>query len=260
MCMRTSQTSQWRSLFDLLKDVIPEARVSFNDKGLKIVAKDQSMKFALIHLEIQAEFYFIKEPVTIGINLAQLYRMLRGLTSSGYFLELTLRTSTPKYLNVAISNADKNIKITHQLQMMDIPGHDMEIQPYISNRVISMPSVELQRYIKELAFINSVIKVCSTKEGIQLSATGSFGTTTIEVGYSAGGMHCVYRDVQQDENMVIEACYPAKFLEKFTKPLDSTVTLYMKQDFPLVIRYTLPSSTIRLVLAKISEEQQSEGV
>jgi proliferating cell nuclear antigen PCNA len=259
MCMRTSQTAQWKTLFDTLKDVIPETRVAFNDVGLKIVTKDQSNKYALIHLEISSEFYYCAEPVTVGVNLVQLYRMLRSLTCSGYFLQFTLRTDTPGYLNVTIDNCDQKIKITHQLQLLDIPGATIDIEPCISNRVLSMPSVHLQRYIKELASVSDRIKIVSTRDHLELSADGKFGTTCMQIGYTANGLHCKHRDVisdaDHDEHIVISESYPAKFLEKFTKPLDTTVTMYFKHDYPLVLRYCLPSATIRLVLAPLQEQK-----
>ena len=74
MCLRTLQSSQWRTLSDSLKDVLPQSSVTFNKEGMKLVALE-SCHIALIHLQVTSEFYYLRDDeVTVGLNLTSLYR------------------------------------------------------------------------------------------------------------------------------------------------------------------------------------------
>lgn len=257
MMMRTLQSGQWRTLSDSLKDVISETQVTFDADGLKLVALDAS-HVALIHLQATAEFYYCKQEITIGLNLTQLYRMLRSLTTGGFLIEFLLTSDDPDYLRITISNSDKRVKTTHRLRLLNLADEQISIPSTTFNRVLSIPSTDFQRYIKELAGINKHIKITSTSEKLILSAEGLTGPSSIEIEATASGMHFQHRELNEDDNSVVEGIYLSRFLERFSRPLDSNVQLFLKKDYPLVLRYVLPTAVIRLVLAPEVDENDDE--
>jgi Proliferating cell nuclear antigen, N-terminal domain len=60
MCMRTSQTQQWRTLIDFLKDMVSECNITFGPDGMRLHSLDP-VKAALVHLHAKSEFYYCKQ-------------------------------------------------------------------------------------------------------------------------------------------------------------------------------------------------------
>lgn len=147
MCMRTLQASQWRTLADALKDLVPECAVKFDNTGLKIISMDLG-HVALVHLHATSEFYYCKEEVTLGLNVLALYRMLRNLTTAGYMLEFTLLSDSMDYLQIIITNTDKKTVTKNSLRLLKLPDESIFIPTTVFHRVLSMPSTDFQRYVR----------------------------------------------------------------------------------------------------------------
>ena len=130
--------------------------------------------------------------------------MLRSLTTGGYLIEFLLSSKEPNYLKITISNSDKRVKTTHRLLLLDLSDEIMDIPATTFTRVLSIPSTDFQRYIKELASVSKHIKICSTPTKLILSAEGSTGPSEIEIETTAAGMHIQHRPLNQEEDGVVE--------------------------------------------------------
>lgn len=255
MCMRTLQAAQWRTLADALKDLVPECAVKFDKTGLKIVSMDLG-HVALIHLHAISEFYYCKEEITVGLNVLALYRMLRNLTTAGYLLEFTLTSDNPDHLQVIVTNTDKRTVTRNNLKLLRLPDESIHIPTTIFHRVLSMPATDFQRYIRELSAVSQEITIKSTDNVLILSANGACGSTSIEIQPTAKGMHWSHIKQGGDGN-VVKGVFHSKYLERFARPLDNEVELFIKQDYPLIIRYVMASAVIRLVIAPVNEDEEA---
>lgn len=275
VCMQTQQTQQFRLLIDALKDLIPECPIKFEADGMKLVSMDPA-HVALIHLHATSEFYHCKRDVSLGVNIIALYKMLRNLTTSGFMLEISYHASESDILRVVVTNVDKRTRTENKLKLLRLPDENIIIPSTTFNRVLSMPSTDLQRYIRELSSISNKIKVKSTHDKLVLSAYGNNGSTAITISPTASGLHWVYSDTndaagkgepasaprgkeEQEEEDVVEGVFLSKYLERFSKPLDAVVEVFIKAHYPLVLRYQMSLCTVRLVIAQIVEEEEEEG-
>jgi proliferating cell nuclear antigen len=236
VCMRTFQAAQWRTLADALKDLVPECSVKFDKTGMKLISMDPG-HIALVHLHALSEFYYCKEEITIGLNVMALYKMLRNLTTAGYMLEFTLTSDAPEYLQIVVTNTDKRTVTKNNLRLPRLPYESFFIPTTIFNRVLSLPSTDFQRHIRELSAVSKKIRIKTTRDVLALSATGSYGSSNIEIQPTASGMNWKKITEPEDQDSdATEGVFFSKYLERFARPLDDTVELFIRKNYPLVIR------------------------
>lgn len=241
MCMRTFQAAQWRTLADALKDLVPECSVKFDKNGMKLISMDPG-HIALVHLHALSEFFYCKEEITIGLNVMALYKMLRNLTTAGYMLEFTLTSDAPEYLQIVVTNTDKRTVTRNSLRLPRLPVESFFIPTTVFNRVLSMPSTDFQRHIRELSAVSKKIRIKTTRDILALSACGSYGSSNIEIQPTAAGMNWVNITEPEDQDSdATEGVFFSKYLERFARPLDDTVELFIRKNYPLVIRYVMVS-------------------
>jgi proliferating cell nuclear antigen PCNA len=255
MMMRSSQATVWRVLVDFLKDLCCETPVMFNEDGLKLISLDP-IKVALLHLQAKPEFYVCREPITIGLNVTALYKMLRNLTTGGYMLEFSIDSGERDVLAIKLINSDKRTCTSNKLKLLNLPQETLIIPSTNFQRVLSIPSADLQRHVRELSALSNKIKVKSTSDQLILSAEGTMGSSEIVIRPTASGMHWISIDNNDDmegKDTVIEGVYFSKFLERFSRPLDPICEIFVKENYPLVLRYVMSIATVRLVIAPVEE-------
>lgn len=261
--MRTHQTQQWRTLLDALKDLVPECSVTFDSEGMKLISMDPA-HVALIHLTAKSEVYFCKTVTKVGLNVTALYKVLRGLTSAGFVLEFSITEDNSDFLNVIISNSEKRTCTRTMLKLLRLADEEISIPSTTFQRVLSIPSGDFQRYIRELAGISTQITITSTIDKLVLSASGSMGSTSIEIKPTSGGMHWIHKEANgqdgkvDDDNGEVSGTFLSRYLERFSRPLDLSVDLFIKRNYPLVLRYTMPSACVRLVVASVVQEDEDD--
>ncbi len=257
VCMRTLQSGQWRSLMDTLKDPCPECPVSFKKDGMRLVSTDPT-HVVLIHLHALSEFYYCRDAeTTIGLNITQLYRMLRNLTTGGYVLQFMLTDLDPDHFIITVTNAAKQTCTVNRLKLRYLGSESIEIPATVFNRVLSIPSTDLQRHVRELTSISSSkrLKLRSTRNILTLSAEGVDGDISTDIKPTAGGMKWshIQRTADGDDD-VVEGVYPARYLERFCKPLVDCVQLFIKVGYPLVLKYTMQTAVIRFAISPIMDD------
>ena len=186
------------------------------------------------------------------------YRMLRNLTTSGFMLEFKLTAEESDFLHITITNTDKKTVTRNKLKLLRLPDEEIIIPATVFNRVLSMPSTDFQRYIRELSTISDKIKIKSTSNILILSASGTSGETSIEIQPTSAGLHWSHIAKDDDaEDDVVEGVFHSKYLERFARPLDDEVELFIRKNYPLVIRYVLPSAHVQLVIAACQDEDEA---
>jgi proliferating cell nuclear antigen PCNA len=217
VCMRTSQTQQWRTLSDFLKDMVTECNISFGPDGMRLHSLDP-VKVALVHLHARSEFYVCRRAIVIGMNMTALYRMLRNLSTGGYMLEFSITSDEPDYFNIVLTNNEKRTTTRNKLKLMRLPDETISIPRANFERVLSIPSADFQRYIRELSSISNQISIKSTADQLILSASGPMGTSEIIIRPTASGMHWInVNGGDAHEHEVVEGVFMSKYLEKFSR-------------------------------------------
>jgi len=227
-----------------------QANIAFHKESFKIIEVEKAY-VATVHIEsIPEDLYLCREPIMAGVEVGHIQKMLRGLTTGGFLLEIALLYSDPENMHLNITNIEKKTTIRHILKLLDLPNNEYETNDTIFKRVISIPASDFQKYVKELVSGTKEITITSKCDKLILSSSNEFGGSSIEIQPTPKGLN--YHKLEDGEE-VITAVYPAKFLERFAKPLDSQVELFFCAEFPLIIRYCMSSTVVKFLLNPIED-------
>ena len=250
--IQTVQASAIRILIEALKEILTEANFEFDKTGIKVITMDSSHTM-LVHLKLNSknfENFHCPEKVIVGIGLMNLYKLIKTLNNNS-ILTLFLEHNDSNRLGIQIQNTEKNTNTVYKLNIMDLMDNVMKFPPAEFSSVITMASSDFQKICRDMYNLSDLIEIKSIGNKLILSCKGDFAEqeTIVESGDDEGSISIINNN-ENDE--IIQGIYLLKFLVLFTKctNLSNTIELYMKNDFPLILKYTCASlGDIKLVLA-----------
>jgi proliferating cell nuclear antigen len=247
---QTVQTAAFRILIEALKEILTDANFEFDSNGLKIVAMD-STHTVLVHLRLNAENlenYMCKEKIILGINLINFYKLMKILGNNDV-LQLFVDDDNLSVLNITIQNSEKNSITNFKLNLMDLNEENIEVPPPTFESVITMPSVDFQKICRDMHNLSDELEIKSVGNQLIFSCKGLFAEQETSIGASSHGLNFIQND---DSNKIIQGIYALKYLVLFSKctNLCNSVEVFLKNDFPLIIKYNIASlGEIKLCLA-----------
>jgi proliferating cell nuclear antigen len=234
--IKTVQSHSIKILIESLKEVLTDINLYFDTNGLKIMTMDNA-RVALVYVRLikeNFEEFHCDSKTMCGINMIYLFKLLKTVGNNDV-LTLFIRNSTPNELGIRIDNKDKNTLTESYLKMLDISEEKLEIPDIQYDSVISMPSVDLQKYCRDLAIISNQVIITSTDSKFVLESNGDFASQKIIIGEAQNGL------IFSKKNQHVSESFDLKYLNSFTKStnLCSTVEIFLKKDYPLVIEYNV---------------------
>lgn len=250
MRMCSSQAMQFKTLFDVLKDLLTEVNIRFDKDGFKIVSLDPG-KIGMIYLSVfNMEKYFCHEVIYAGLYIGYIYKILRTV-STGHYLEWRIRKNEPMVMEIVMNHHDRRIQTMHHIKVLKLDIEEITIPHVEFDCVVSMPSTDLQKHIKELSHVSNILTIRGNERNIQFIARGDLGDTCIDVSPTPSGLNWLHR---KDVNQFFDGSYFIKYIERFSRgQVDSTVELFFKQDYPLILRYQMTIGSLRFCVAPIQD-------
>ena len=248
--LRTSQSAQFKNLCECLKELLTDVNLEFiENRGIRLVSIDPG-RVAMVHLVInQVEYFYAKGTVTAGMNMSFLYRMIRCLTS-GDSMEWKIFEDDPHTIHIELYNNDRRTRTVSSIKLLDLDEVDISIPEVEYDRIVSMPSAELSRHVREMIAVSNYVTVRTTKTTLQFIAEGDMATSHITIHPTASGLNWKY----SDNVGTIEGKFVVRYLEKFGRVgVDANVELFLKKNFPLILRYELTIGTLRFVIAPVKD-------
>jgi proliferating cell nuclear antigen len=246
--MKTAQSMQFKLLLDVLKDLLTEVNLLFDENGIKLISLDPG-RLGMIHLVInRVDYYHCEKEMYIGVYVHYMYKILRSLTNS-HHMEWRVRKDNPTMLEINLVNSEKRTATLHTVKILDLDIEEITIPQTSFDCVISMPSNDLQKYIRELGNVSNIVTIRGHGKSIELSSNGDLGGTTIIINPTPSGMNWLHKDLETE---FFKGTYFCKYLEKFCRTsVDNTVEIFFKQDYPLILRYEMCIGSIRFCVAPI---------
>lgn len=252
--VRTVQSAPFKVLVEALKELLTDTCIEFDETGLKIVTMDNS-HVVLVHLKLDAskfEYYHCETRTVIGVNMLNMFKLIRSI-NSGDILTLFVDAGDLNHLGIKIENGEKNTRTTYKLNLLDLDNEKLTIDPADFNHVISLPSVDFQKICRDMKNIADMVEIKNVASQLILSCKGDFCSqeTIISDSDSGNSITC-----KGDADEIVQGIFNLNFLVLFTKctNLSSTVEMYLKNDYPLLVRYTVASlGEIKLALAPTTE-------
>lgn len=242
----TVQTSAIKTLVEALKELLTDTVVEFDKDGIKIITTDNA-HVILVHMrlyESKFEIYRLDPrwtKLSVGINMMNLHKIIKA-ANSGDTLSIVMYESDMSRLHITFENSEKNSKTTYALNLLDMDPIDISIPPEKFPVVITLPSTDFQKICRDMHNIADRVEIKSVGNQLILSSVGDFCS-----------QETVLCDVTKESSQsIVQGIFNLKYLTHFTKctNLCNTTEIYLKNDYPLIVRYQVASlGEIKLCLA-----------
>jgi proliferating cell nuclear antigen len=245
---QTVQSHSLKTLFEVLKDVLTDVNIIFDQTGIKIMAMDGN-HVALIHLKLEAEnfeYFYCKQKTMIGVCMMSIHKLMKTISNSDT-VTMYMDTTNTDLLHISIRNSEKNSITNFSLKLLDIDEEELEIPDVEIDCIITMNANEFQKLCRDMINIKDVIRITSEKDKISFACEGDFAKWETVIGETSHGL-CFNK--QTDD--YISAEYSLKYINLFTKStnLCNTIELYLKPNYPLIMKYNVGNlGEIRFCLA-----------
>ena len=248
--IKTVQSGAIRILVEALKEILTDGNLIFDETGVKLMAMD-STHTILIHMKLDSnsfEFFHCKKKIVAGVNMLNFFKLIKTMNNSET-LTLFIEEDNDNYLGIIINNTEKNSQTTYKLNLLDIPEDNIVIPPAEFESELSFPSNYFQKLIRDMVNIGENIEIKSIGDQLILSCVGDFASQETILGETNNGLK--FHQTSSEQNPV-QGIFSLKYLILFTKctNLCQNINLYIKNDYPIVIKYNVASlGQIKLCLA-----------
>jgi len=249
MELKTVQTGAFKTMTEALKEILTDANIEFTDNSMKIITMDPTQTI-LVHLKLEKEnfeYYHCKHKIFIGINMLNFFRLIKTLTNNDT-LTLFIEEDNTNLLGIRIENGEKNSLTNYYLNLIEVDETTYQIPPAQFESIITMPSSEFNKICRDMMNISEIIEIKSVGSQLIFSCKGEFAQQETIIGETSNGLNFV----KTNSDNIIQGYYNLKHLVLFTKctNLCNSIEMYMKNNFPIVIKFTVGSlGNLKLCLA-----------
>ena len=250
MRLKTIQAYAFKSIFEVLKDILNDVNLYISSSGIKITTLDTA-RAALIDLFLAAEnfeeYECINEEIVAGINITNTFKLLKLISNND---TLTIETQGKEFLIFVIENSLKKTNTEFKLKLLEIDEDHIEI-PHITTDVTTvMPSVDFQRICRDMMNISTEIKISRNNNIIKFECEGDFANQKTM-------MECIDHEEFNGNHTGV---YSLKYLNLFTRAtgMCSSIQILMESDMRfLILKYNVANlGDLKFFLAtKIDEEE-----
>lgn len=258
--VKTVQCNAIKTLFEVLKEILHDVNIYMDASGMRIMTVDGS-HVALIHLFLDAsnfEEYHCEKPMHLGVNMSNMYKLLKTATNHDtmvFFMENDVNFE----LGIQIENAEKKTKTRFMMKLLDVDIETLKLPEINFDCVITIPSLYFQRLCKDMSNISDTLTIQSHESQLVLSCRGDFASqeTIIEDNLNMiEGMS--FNHTSPDK---VRGKFHLRYLVLFNKAssLCNTMELYMKNNYPLILKYKVANlGELLLCLApKVDDEEET---
>lgn len=253
--IKTIQSSAFKILIEALKEILTDTCLEIDENGIKIVAMDTS-HIVLVHLRLDAskfEYYHCEKKMVIGVNMLNLHKLIKTINSNDT-LSLYIDSTDLNHLGIRIENSDKNSKTIYKLNLLDLDSQSISIDPVEFNSVITLPATDFQKIIRDMNNLSDFVEIRNINKQLIFSCKGDFcNQETVISDNDSSVQHITLKS----SNEIVQGFFHLRYMVMFTKctNLCSTVELYMKNDYPLIVKYDVASlGDLKLCLAPCNDD------
>lgn len=143
-------------------------------------------------------------------------------------------------------------KTVNSIKLLDLDAESIIIPQVEFDRVVSMPSSDLSKQVREMVAVSPFINIRTTRTTLDLVAEGEMARSHITIEPTASGLNWKHSD--KGEN--IEGKYFARYVDKFNKnSLANNVELFFKTKYPLIMRFETSIGSLRFSIAPIQDDK-----
>jgi proliferating cell nuclear antigen len=244
MRLKSIQTNAFKSLFEVLKEIITDVNIYFDDTGLKITSFDVA-RVTLVDVKMKAENfeeYSCDTPVVIGVNMSNIFKLIKSVGNN----DVILFESSEETLNITISNNTKKSKSTFNLKLLDINEEIIDVPNITGMHQTTINSLDFQKLIRDMSAIGNEMKIKRFKTCVEFSCCGDFAN-----------QYTMIEDQNNIGNSVCEGIFSIKYISMFIKSTSMCPLVQIMQseesDSPIIFKYSIANlGDIRFYLAEVT--------
>lgn len=255
--IKTVQSGAFRTLIEALKEILTEANLEFDSEGIKVVAVDETHT-VLVYLRLNAdrfENYFCPVKHVLGVNMIYLFKLIKTMGNSDS-LTLYLPANNPNKLGIRMENVEKSQVTNFFLKLFDTDVEDIRIPSLNFTSIIHMHSADFQKICRDMNVLGEKIEITSSGNNLIFRCVGDFAEQETVIADNQASMRV---QTSGKNSEIVQGIFQLKHLVLFTKctTLCPSIELYLKNDFPLVLRYMVANlGEVKLVLAPIKNKKE----
>lgn len=261
--VKTVQSGAFRTLIEALKEILTEANLEFDSQGIKIMAVDETHT-VLVYLRLHSdrfETYYCPAKHVLGVNMIYLFKLIKTMGNNDS-LTLYLPANNPNKLGIRMENSEKSTTTNYFLKLFDTDVEEINIPSLNFTSIIHMPSIDLQKICRDMNALGEKldVEITSSASDLIFRCIGDFAEQETIISENSQNSSMKVHKAQGAANEIVQGIFQLKHLVLFTKctSLCPSIELYLKNDFPLILRYTVANlGEIKLVLAPMKNKQAS---
>lgn len=237
---KSVQTSNLKTLFEVLKKILSDINLVITDEYIKIISFNNTETMSLIHVKLYAnkfEFFNCKHtknnPLIVGIHTDNILKIMKTIkhdeTISFYMLE------GDNNFYIQKENNERNNITSYKLKLHQLPYENFQIETISYDTVICMRSSEFHKLCKDYNSLGyKTVEIKNIESQLFLTGMGEFCSSESIYGTSDGTVFDV-----RNKNNIIQGKYSMEYLLLFSKAcnISNIVELYLKNDKPLTLNY-----------------------
>lgn len=240
--IKSVQCGPIKNLFEVLKEILADTNITFDKKGMKIFALDNS-KVVLVHLRLHSEKFEVYNhnkdtPIVIGVNMVHIFKLLKNVTNNDT-ITFYINESNPNELGLNIENGNSITKFKYKL--LDVDTQEFALPNIQFEYVTTIPSTQFQQICRQMSHVGTTVQITSVDNELKFECTGMSVSQETILTSNKEDIHCIKH--HPDEHHIVQNKYQLKYLILFCKATNMCphIELYLSNDFPLIIKYSVSS-------------------
>ena len=213
--------------------------------GIRIIELDEHQTL-LIYVKLNAsQFYdfYVKYPIyTIGLDLLTFHKFLKTIDKESV---LTMHIDKDDEQNIVynVKNVDKPNSATFTQKLMDLDTGKQTIPSQSDfELMVTMETNDFHKLCREMNQFSDYVEITCTSKEITFKCQGDSTTYMKKFSNSDKSVQILVSGEKQNKKpVIVQAIYELRYIVYFGKCVNlcTEIQLYLKNDYPLFIHYTI---------------------
>ncbi|KAH8818687.1 proliferating cell nuclear antigen, N-terminal domain-containing protein [Flagelloscypha sp. PMI_526] len=169
---KLQEASMFKKLLDSVKELVTDANFQCEEEGINLQAMDNS-HVALVSVKLKRSGfakYRCDRAVPLGMNLGSLTKVMKCAKDDDT-VQLHA-TDEADVLNLTFEARSADRISQYDLKLMDIDSETLGIPDTEYEAIVTMPSAEFSRIVRDLTQLGESVRIEVAKDGVRFAAEG----------------------------------------------------------------------------------------
>ncbi|CAI5759614.1 unnamed protein product [Candida verbasci] len=247
-----------KKIVDSIKDCVKLCNFNCTEHGITVQAVDDSRVLLVSLLVGQTAFteYRCDRDITLGIDLESFSKIIKCGNNEDYLT--LLAEDSPDSVMTIFEDRKKERISEYSLKLMNIDSEFLKIDDMDYDTVITMPSSEFAKIVRDLKNLSESLNIIVTKDSVKFSSEGESGSGSVILK--------PYNDLEKPEESVnvhldnpVDLTFGLKYLSDIIKAssLSNQITIKLADKTPALFEFKLSvGGYLRFYLAPKFDDEE----